>query len=49
MFTVESFLPSKKACYQMMIASQVTKENIQKAEDTIKSPVDYIFEKINEK
>lgn len=49
MFTVESFLPSKKACYQMMIASQVTKENIQKAEDTIKSSVDYIFEKINEK
>lgn len=34
---------------QMMIASQVTKENIQKAEDTIKSSVDYIFEKINEK
>ena len=48
-FTVESFLPSKKTCYQMMIASQVTEENIKKAEDTIKSSVDYIFEKINEK
>lgn len=48
-FTVESFLPSKKTCYQMMIASQVTDENIKKAEDTIKSSVDYIFEKINEK
>lgn len=48
-FTVESFLPSKKTCYQMMIASQVTEENIKKAEDRIKSSVDYIFEKINEK
>lgn len=48
-FTVESFLPSKKTCYQMMIASQVTEENIKKAEDTIKSSVDYIFEKINER
>ena len=49
MFTVESFLPSKETCYKMMVASQVTEENIQKAEDTIKKSVDYIFEKINEK
>lgn len=41
-------LPSKKTCYQMMIASQVTDNNIQKAEDVIKGSVDYIFEKINE-
>ena len=40
-------LPSKKTCYQMMIASQVTDNNIQKAEDVIKGSVDYIFEKIN--
>lgn len=33
---------------QMMIASQVTDNNIQKAEDVIKDSVDYIFEKINE-
>lgn len=41
------FLPSKKTCYQMMVASQVTEENIKSAEDVIKDPVDYIFEKIN--
>lgn len=41
-------LPSKKTCYQMMIASQITDNNIQKAEDVIKDSVDYIFEKINE-
>lgn len=40
-------LPSKKTCYQMMIASQVTDNSIQKAENVIKDSVDYIFEKIN--
>lgn len=43
------FLPSKKTCYQMMVASQVTDNNIQKAEDVIKDSVDYIFEKIDKK
>ena len=33
----------------MMISSQVTEENVKKAEDVIKNSVDYIFEKINEK
>lgn len=46
--TFDMFLPSKKTCYQMMIASQITDNNIQKAEDVIKDSVDYIFEKINE-
>lgn len=32
----------------MMIASQVTDENIQSAEDVIKKSVDYIFEKLKE-
>lgn len=41
------FLPSKKTCYQMMVSSQVTEENIKSAEDVIKDSVDYIFEKIN--
>lgn len=41
------FLPSKKTCYQMMVSSQVTKENIKSAEDVIEDSVDYIFEKIN--
>lgn len=42
-------IPSKETCYKMMIASQITDNNIQKAEDVIKNSVDYIFEKINEK
>lgn len=33
----------------MMVASQITDTNIQKAEDVIKDSVDYIFEKINER
>lgn len=47
MLIVITFIPSKKTCYQMMIASQVTEENVKKAEDVIKDSVDYIFEKIN--
>ena len=43
------FIPSKETCYKMMVSSQITDTNIQKAEDVIKSSVDYIFEKINEK
>ena len=49
LFTAETLLPSKETCYKMMVASQITDNNIQKAEDTIKKSVDYIFEKINEK
>lgn len=49
MLIVITFIPSKETCYQMMIASQITDTNIQKAEDVIKNSVDYIFEKINEK
>lgn len=49
LITFAMFLPSKKTCYQMMIASQVTDNNIQKAEDVIKGSVDYIFEKIDER
>lgn len=42
-------IPSKETCYKMMVASQITDTNIQKAEDVIKESVDYIFEKINER
>ena len=42
-------IPSKDTCYKMMVASQVTEENIKSAEDVIKDSVDYIFEKINER
>lgn len=45
--TLAFLLPSKKTCYQMMAASQVTEENIKSAEEVIKDSVDYIFEKIN--
>ena len=48
LITFNMLLPSKKTCYQMMISSQITDNNIQKAEDIIKGSVDYIFEKINE-
>lgn len=42
------FIPRKETCYKMIVASQITDTNIQKAEDVIKNSVDYIFEKINE-
>lgn len=45
---VITFIPTRETCYQMMIASQVTDENIQSAEDVIKKSVDYIFEKLKE-
>ena len=47
LITFAIFLPSKDTCYKMMLASQITDTNIQKAEDVIKDSVDYIFEKIN--
>ena len=43
------FIPSKETCYKMMVSSQITDNNIQKAEDVIKDSVDYIFENINER
>ena len=46
---LSGLIPTSNTCYQMIIASQVTDTNIQKAEDVIKRSVDYIFEKINEK
>ena len=42
-------IPSRETWYKMMVASQITDNNIQKAEDVIKDSVDYIFEKINER
>lgn len=49
LMTLDMLLPSKKTCYKMIIASQITDTNIQKAEDVVKDSVDYIFEKINER
>ena len=49
LLVVIPLIPSKETCYKMMVASQVTEENIKSAEDVIKDSVDYIFEKINER
>lgn len=38
------FLPSKGTCYKMLIASQITTENIENAKETVKDVVDYIIE-----
>lgn len=38
------FLPSKDTCYKMLIASQVTTENIENAKETVKDVADYIIE-----
>ena len=48
LLVVIPFIPRKETCYKMIVASQITDTNIQKAEDVIKNSVDYIFEKINE-
>ena len=39
-------IPGKETCYKMLVASQVTDENIEKVENVIKDSVDYIFEKL---
>lgn len=49
LLVVIPFIPSKETCYKMMVASQITDNNIHTAEDVIKNSVDYIFEKINDK
>ncbi len=38
------FIPSKDTCYKMLIASQVTTENIENAKETVKDVADYIIE-----
>lgn len=42
------FIPSKDTCYQMMVASMVTSDNIEKTKGAATNLVDYIVEKINE-
>lgn len=41
------FLPSKEVCYQMLVASCATEENLKLIGDTSKNAVDYIIEKID--
>lgn len=40
--TLAIVIPSKETCYQMLVASQVTPVNIQRAEDTIDKSLDKI-------
>lgn len=42
-FTVA--IPSQNTCYKMIIASQVTAENLDKVEDTIERIADYVADK----
>ena len=42
------FVPSQKACYQMMVASLATHENVEIAAGTAKNVVDYIIESVDE-
>ena len=39
--------PSQEACYQMLIASAVTKDNINYTQDKITDLVDYIIDKVD--
>ena len=40
-------IPSKETIYKMLVSKYVTYENIDKATNTIKDGVDYIFEKLD--
>lgn len=45
---VGAALPSKEACYQMLIANYATYENVEAAGGQATEIVDYIFEKFDE-
>lgn len=46
--TLALFTPSKDTVKEMMIASVVTEERVDKTVEDVKEFVDYVFEKINE-
>lgn len=48
LIVVIPLIPSRETCYKMMVASQITDTNFQKAEDVIKKSADYILEKLKE-
>lgn len=43
------FIPSEKVCIEMLIASQVTRENAEVTVNEVKEVVDYVIDKINDK
>lgn len=46
-FLLGTIIPSKETCYQMMVASLVTKENIEMTAEAGKEAVDYIIDSID--
>ena len=45
LLTLAVAIPSQSTCYKMIIASQVTAENLDKVEDTIERIADYVADK----
>lgn len=43
-----ALIPSKQTMYTMLVADQLTYENVDKLSDSAKDAVDYIFDKIEE-
>lgn len=43
-----ALIPSKQTMYTMLVADQLTYENVDKLSDSAKDTVDYIFDKIEE-
>lgn len=44
---INTIVPTKDTLYKMLIASEVTPQNIEIVGDTVENSIDYIFEKIN--
>ena len=44
---ISILIPSKETCYQMMVASFITKENIEKTAEAGKEAIDYIVNSID--
>ena len=45
---ISIFVPSKEACVEMMIASQVTHENVTIAKEEIYELIDYVTDKVED-
>lgn len=43
---INIIIPSKEVIYQMVIAKQITYNNVQLTKETVKESIDYIFEKV---
>ena len=41
-------IPSSETCYKMIAANVITYENVDAGKETVKSAIDYVFEKIDE-